>query len=201
VFYVDQPYWPLNTALYVIDFKGNYPKFIAYFLRHQLKNYQSDKAAVPGVDRNVLHKLPARCPDLSVQHIVVRILSAYDDLIENNRRRIALLEESARQLYKEWFLRFRFPGHEHVKIIDGVPEGWERCGFPEVVDFKEGPGLRNFQYREEGIPSIIFACLATATLIFQKRSFLTKTNWRLNTGIFLSLKTIMLFRVLERWGG
>ncbi|MCC7530919.1 MAG: restriction endonuclease subunit S, partial [Candidatus Melainabacteria bacterium] len=54
-----------------------------------------------------------------------RNLSIYDQLIENNKRRIELLEESARQLYKEWFVRSRFPGHEHVKIIDGVPEGWE----------------------------------------------------------------------------
>ena len=54
------------------------------------------------------------------------ILSAYDDLIENNRRRIQLLEQAARLLYKEWFVRLRFPGHEHVKIINGIPEGWER---------------------------------------------------------------------------
>jgi len=53
------------------------------------------------------------------------ILSAYDDLIENNQRRIALLEQAARMLYRKWFVRFRFPGHEHLKVIDGVPEGWE----------------------------------------------------------------------------
>ncbi|MCO6045922.1 hypothetical protein NG895_18640 [Aeoliella sp. ICT_H6.2] len=81
-----------------------------------------------------------------------RVLSAYDDLIENNRRRIELLEQSARLLYKEWFVHLRFPGHEHVKIVDGVPEGWERKPFPELVDFKEGPGLRNHQYRDAGIP-------------------------------------------------
>ena len=114
VFYVDQPYWPLNTALYIIDFKGNNPRFISYFLRSHLKNYKSEKAAVPGVDRKVLHKLPAKCPDTQIQQSIVRILSAYDDLIENNRRRIGLLEDAARQLYKEWFIRFRFPGHEHV---------------------------------------------------------------------------------------
>jgi type I restriction enzyme, S subunit len=55
VFFVEEPYWPLNTALYVIDFKGNDPRFISYFLRNTLRNYQSEKAAVPGVDRNVLH--------------------------------------------------------------------------------------------------------------------------------------------------
>ena len=57
---------------------------------------------------------------------IADILSAYDDLIENNRRRMELLEEAARQLYREWFVRLRFPGHEHTRIINGVPEGWER---------------------------------------------------------------------------
>ena len=61
-----------------------------------------------------------------VQKQIADILSAYDDLIENNRRRMALLEEAARQLYREWFVRLRFPGHEHTRIINGVPEGWER---------------------------------------------------------------------------
>lgn len=134
VFYVDQPYWPLNTALYVIDFKGNDPRFIAYFLRHHLRNYQSEKSAVPSVDRKVLHKLAARCPDTQIQQAIVRNLSAYDDLIENNRRRIALLEEAARQIYKEWFVRFRFPGHEHVEVTDGVPAGWERMDLADCVD-------------------------------------------------------------------
>ncbi|MCC6494305.1 MAG: restriction endonuclease subunit S, partial [Pirellulales bacterium] len=114
VFYLEEDYWPLNTALYVIDFKGNHPKFAAYFLRDVLRNYQSDKAAVPGVDRNVLHELKVKCPSPPLQERIVELLSAYDDLIENNRRRMALLEESARLLYQEWFVRLRFPGHEHV---------------------------------------------------------------------------------------
>ena len=124
VYFVDEPYWPLNTALYVIDFKGNDPRFVGYFLRSVLRNYRSDKAAVPGVDRNVLHAMDVKAPDPQTQRRIASILSAYDDLIENNRRRIALLEEAAGQLYKEWFVRFRFPGHEHVPIVDGVPEGW-----------------------------------------------------------------------------
>lgn len=134
VFYLDRPYWPLNTALYAIDFHGNAPKFVAYFLRNQLRNYQSEKAAVPGVDRNVLHKIKVRCPDPQVQERIVSILSAYDDLIENNRRRIGLLEQAARLLYREWFVHFRFPGHETAKIVDGLPEGWERATLAQVAD-------------------------------------------------------------------
>src|SRR5262245_16219717 len=125
VFYIEQDYWPLNTALYVTDFKGNHPRFVAYFLQNVLKNYQSDKAAVPGVNRNDLHDMKIRSTDPQSQEKIASILSVYDDLIENNRRRMMLLEEKARQLYREWFVRLRFPGHEHTRIVNGVPEGWE----------------------------------------------------------------------------
>jgi type I restriction enzyme S subunit len=124
VYYVDEDYWPLNTALYVIDFKGNHPRFVGYFLKHALATYQSDKAAVPGVNRNVLHALDVRCPPPHAQVRIAAILSAYDNLIDNNRRRMALLEHAACQLYHEWFVRLRFPGAEHTRMVDGVPKGW-----------------------------------------------------------------------------
>jgi len=138
VFYVDEPYWPLNTALYVVDFKGNDPRFIAYLLRSTLRNYQSEKAAVPGVDRNVLHLLKVRVPDRETQASIVDVLAVYDDLIENNGKRIAQLEEAARLLYREWFVHLRFPGHEHAKVVDGVPEGWERRYLADVVTTQYG---------------------------------------------------------------
>jgi type I restriction enzyme S subunit len=70
-----------------------------------------------------------------VQEDISAILSTYDDLIENNRRRMALLEESARLLYQEWFVRLLFPGHEHTRIVDGIPEGWERKPLSELCEF------------------------------------------------------------------
>lgn len=142
VFYIEEDYWPLNTALYVIDFKGNRPRFVAYFLESVLRNYQSDKAAVPGVNRNVLHEIKVRCPDTKVQDRIADILSAYDDLIENNRRRMALLEEAARQLYREWFVRLRFPGHEHTRITNGVPDGWHTHILDEVCIIGRGASPR-----------------------------------------------------------
>lgn len=152
VFYLDRPYWPLNTALYAIDFHGNDPKFVAYFLRNQLRNYQSEKAAVPGVDRKVLHKIKVRCPAPQVQERIVSILSAYDDLIENNRRRIGLLEQAARLLYREWFVHLRFPGHETAKIVDGLPEGWLQTTFDAVCDTIGGgtPSTKNPEFWEDG---------------------------------------------------
>ncbi len=154
VFYLEQDYWPLNTALYVVDFKKAYPKFAAYFLKNALRDYQSDKAAVPGVDRNVLHELKVRIPDRKVQERIASILSAYDDLIENNTRRIALLEQAARLLYEEWFVRLRFPGREHTKIVDGVPKGWEKRTLDEIAEVTMGQSPESKFYNEigEGLP-------------------------------------------------
>ena len=151
VFFINEDYWPLNTALYVQDFKGNNPRFTAYFLKSILTAISSDKAAVPGVNRNDLHARQVRVTrDVTQQTEVASILSAYDDLIENNRRRIQLLEQAARLTYKEWFVRLRFPGHEHVKVKDGVPEGWERKRFGEIADITMGQSPKSTFYNEEG---------------------------------------------------
>ena len=83
----------------------------------------------------MLHDLDIPLPDIRTQRRIADILSAYDDLIENNRKQIKLLEEAAQRLYKEWFVDLRFPGHEHTKIVDGVPEGWEPCSLNDVIEF------------------------------------------------------------------
>ncbi|MEQ5801520.1 restriction endonuclease subunit S [Halomonas sp. H10-9-1] len=157
VFYVEGDYWPLNTSLYVCDFKGNSPRYVAYLLRNLLRNFQSEKAAVPGVNRNALHQLEIRMPCVSLQQEIEGVLSCYDDLIDNNQRRIQLLEESARLLYKEWFVHLRFPGHEHVKVTNGVPEGWSRRKLVDVTS-KIGSGATPkggaSAYQSEGIALI-----------------------------------------------
>ncbi len=91
-------------------------------------------SGVPHINLGILRGLEIPHPPLDVQCRIADILSAYDDLIENNRRRMALLEESARLLYSEWFVRLRFPGHEHVRVVNGVPEGWERKKLADLCD-------------------------------------------------------------------
>ncbi len=155
VFYLDQDYWPLNTSLYVIDFKGTRPRFAAYFLRNILKDYQSDKAAVPGVDRNVLHEIKVRAPDPTIQERIEATLTAYDDLMENNRRRMALLEESARLLYREWFVHLRYPERmkdEGGRMNNGVPQGWAVKPLQEVAEFRLGKMLDEKKNRGEPLP-------------------------------------------------
>jgi len=91
-------------------------------------------AAQPNANAKVLSAFPLPVLPLDAQKRIASILSAYDDLIENNRRRIQLLEQAARLLYKEWFVHLRFPSHEHVKIKNGVPEGWEKKKISDVCE-------------------------------------------------------------------
>ena len=91
-------------------------------------------STIKHLPREKLSLVEVPLPPLSEQRRIVGILSAYDDLIENNRKRIALLEESARRLYKEWFVRLRFPGHERVPVEDGVPKGWKRTTLGEACE-------------------------------------------------------------------
>jgi type I restriction enzyme S subunit len=90
------------------------------------------------LNTRIVEGLPIAFPRLPEQDKIAATLSAYDDLIENNRRRMALLEEAARQLYREWFVSLRFPGHEHMPVINGVPEGWERRDLAGCATFSSG---------------------------------------------------------------
>lgn len=123
--YVNEKYWPLNTTLYTKDFKGNFPKFVYYFLQTMHLELFNSGVGVPTLNQNHLHKLRIKIPSVPIQKKIAAILSAYDDLIENNNRRIAILEKMAEEIYREWFVRMRFPGHEKVKFHKGVPDGWE----------------------------------------------------------------------------
>jgi type I restriction enzyme S subunit len=137
-FYVGEDYWPHDTTLWVKDFHDNDPKFAYYLLKSlNLERYDCG-ASNPTLNRNHIHGLPIMVPSVATQERIASILSAYDDLIENNTRRIAILEEMARALYQEWFVHFRFPGHEHVPLVDAslgpIPEGWQLKAASEVLD-------------------------------------------------------------------
>ena len=97
-------------------------------------------------------KVRVRIPDLGCQAQIAKTLSAYDDLIENNRQRIALLERAARELYREWFVRLRFPGHEDTKIVDGVPEEWERTALGNIGQLNYGKALKADDRIDGGFP-------------------------------------------------
>jgi len=122
------------------------PRYLYYWFKQQrtfaFVQGLNAQAAQPNINLSMLKNIEIPLPHMVEQRVITAILSAYDDLIENNRRRIQLLEESARLLYKEWFVRLRFPGHEHVKIIDGVPEGWEKSTLGDNIALNYGKALK-----------------------------------------------------------
>ena len=103
---------------------------------------------------SALKNIEITVPPIENQRRIADILFAYDDLIENNRKQIKLLEEAAQRLYKEWFVDLRFPGHEHTKITDGVPEGWGIFRFSDKVKIMSGgtPKTDNSNYYGGEIP-------------------------------------------------
>lgn len=146
--YVEGKCWPLNTSLYVKDFKGNYPKYVYYYLQIMHLEQFNSGAGVPTLNQNHLHSMKVLVHDIQEQKNVANILSAYDDLIENNNKRIKILEQMAENLYKEWFVRFRFPGHETAEFENGIPKGWEIVKLNAVFDIKYGKDHKNL---EDGI--------------------------------------------------
>ncbi len=122
-------------------------------------------AAVPGINLGILKKLPVVLPPLPVQRRMANILSAYDDLIENNQRRIKILENMARALYREWFVHFRFPGHENVSRVDStlgeIPKGWEVKSVSECVYVNP----RVIVSRDAEKPFVPMHCLANDSML------------------------------------
>ena len=134
------------------------PEFLYYYFLHKGRSGYLAQfftgATIKHLPREKLALVEVPIPPLETQKGIASVLSSYDDLIENNRRRIQLLEESARLLYKEWFVRLRFPGHDHVKVVDGVPEGWKKKTAWDVMEVLSGgtPKTKIPEYWDGGIP-------------------------------------------------
>ena len=140
----------------VLDESKCYPKFIYYQLRSEHIGRWLEKvsigATMPSLNTGLLSGIEMVLPPIEIQKQIAGILSVYDDLIENNRKQIKLLEEAAQRLYKEWFVNLRFPGHENTKIVDGVPEGWQYEKLGDLVKTTSGgtPSRRKSEYYVNG---------------------------------------------------
>ena len=171
VFYVEEDFWPLNTTLYVRDFKGNHRKFINYFLKTLDFHAYSDKAAVPGVNRNHLHEALVSIPPVSAQVKIADFLGALDDRITLLRETNTTLEAIAQALFKSWFVDFDpvhakmqgrapegmdeataalFPDSFEESELGPVPKGWVVCKLAEIASLKGGKMLDKASFLENG---------------------------------------------------
>ncbi len=133
-----------------------FPEYIGYYMR--LPSFRGEFRAFSTMTTRAslrnedLLGLEVKLPSIEIQKKIADILSAYDDLIENNQKQIKLMEEAAQRLYKEWFVDLRFPGHENTKIVDGVPEGWRVASIADICDTVGGgtPSTKIQSYYEKG---------------------------------------------------
>ena len=130
-------------------------KYLYYFMKTEyiqqlMVSSMTGATGRQRVNNDIFADLEISLPDISVQRRIASILSAYDDLIENNRRQIKLLEEAAQRLYREWFVELRFPGHESVKVMDGVPEGWMKGTVDNIVKLLSGYPFKSSEYVSSG---------------------------------------------------
>lgn len=136
------------------------PVYFTYYFKSKAFRRAVSGTAVGANIQNLsqarLSNHECRIPSIEVQHRIADILSAYDDLIENNQKQIKLLEEVAQRLYKEWFVNLRFPGHENTKIVDGVPEEWRKFPLEEIAPVVTGK--KDANYGDKGGNYPFFTC-------------------------------------------
>ena len=179
-------------------------RYLCYALNQQLRllKMMSSGSTTKFLTVRMLDNLDIPLFGINIQTQIVNILSAYDDLIENNQRQIKLLEEAAQRIYKEWFVDLRFPGHENTKIVDGVPEGWSRGLLKELIsvnygkDHKKAPDDGNIPvYGSGGLMRKCNKSLFSgeAVLIPRKGSlnnimYVDETFWTVDTMFYATMK-------------
>ena len=128
------------------------PLFLYYYIKGNLDYIKlfGTGATFPEISGAAMRKIKVQIPSIPTQQKIASILSAYDRLIENNTRRIRLLEQMAENLYKEWFVRFRFPEHENVEMVNGLPKGWKTIHIKELAQLKSGYAFKSEWFIEEG---------------------------------------------------
>lgn len=142
------------------------PLFYYYYFHSPRSPMRSivNVCAQAGIRGSDLCELYVDYPQIGQQHRIASILSTYDDLIENNRRQIKLLEEAAQRLYREWFVELRFPGYENVEIVDGVPEGWQVVFLGDVIEFDPKVPLTKDRMKQ----SVPMAALSASSMVLDQ---------------------------------
>lgn len=165
VTFIRDEFWPHNTTIFVTDFKGNEPLFIRYLLESLDFSSLNSGSAQQSLNRNFVYPVPVRKFELPLQRRIAGILSAYDELMANSQRRIRILEAMACALYREWFVNFRFPGHEKLprvaSSLGDIPQGWEVKRVPECVDINP----RVVVPRDGEKPFVPMGCLANDSML------------------------------------
>ena len=154
VFYRKTAFYPIIRLLSLEPYNDIInPRYLYYLIKD--RTFLSTGSAQPQITvPNISDYVISYNANIVDQQRIATILSRYDSLIENYQKQIKLLEESAQRLYKEWFIDLRFPGHENTKIVDGVPEGWEKKKVGDIVKIKSGYAFKSKDWQKQGCPVV-----------------------------------------------
>ena len=164
------------------------------YIRDLAINSMTGASGRQRADVKFIKKIKWKFPDLPTQQRIADILSTYDDLIENNNKRIALLEKAAQELYKEWFVRFRFPGHETTRFVNGLPEGWTRKKISEFYNTCSGgtPSRSKPEYYENGVYPWVKTGEIKDSIIIDAEEYITENAIRNSSAKLLPAKSVVM---------
>jgi type I restriction enzyme S subunit len=191
---------PLTTNqaccnLIINEHKADY-KYVFYYIRTQseILNNLATGGAQQNLNSLTIKKFKIPLPSIPIQKRIADILSTYDDLIENNNERIALLEKAAQALYKEWFVRFRFPGHETARFVNGLPEGWTRRKINEFYNTCSGgtPSRSKSEYYENGVYPWVKTGEIRDSIVIDAEEYITENAIRNSSAKLLPAKSVVM---------
>ena len=193
--YYDKPFWTVDTCFYsIVNEDIAVPYYLFWYLKMLDLSGLDSGASIPSMTIRTYNSIKVTLPPLPTQRRIASILSTYDSLIENNTRRIRLLEQMAENLYKEWFVRFRFPGHETCKMVDGIPEGWRVSRVKDYgrVETGKTPSMEKPEYYGGDIPFVKTPDMRETTFVTKTEEYLSELGNNTQKKKLLPAKSIMV---------
>ena len=192
--------WLCGTGCLKVELDENQvvPKFVFYQLQKSETVGWIEKHAIGAtmlnLNTSILSSVPVSVPTLKIQQSIVSILSAYDDLIENNQKQIKLLEEAAQRLYKEWFVDLRYPRHENVEFVDGLPKGWSRAKLSELGTVITGktPSTSNEEFYGNDVPFVKIPDMHNKIFPLNVETYLSEEGANSEKGKYLPPNTLLI---------
>lgn len=163
------PFWTVDTIYYTVLNENLYDPYYLYLYLNSLNlsGYDSG-ASIPSMTSKTYYSLNIELPEKKIQTKIANVIRAYDNLIENNNKRIKLLEQMAENLYKEWFVRFRFPGYENTKFVDGIPLDWQILRMSDFCYVTDGTHGTPKPVNDGGVPLVTGKCIKNGFIDFNE---------------------------------
>lgn len=175
--YIKGKFWTVDTCYYtIINQDITHPYYLYRLLRTFDLSGLDSGASIPSMTSKTYYGIKVQLPPLPTQQKIASILSAYDNLIQNYKKQIEALQTAASELYKEWFVRFRFPGWQNAKFENGIPEGWKVARVGDYVKIKSGFAFKSEWWQDEGCPVVKIKDIDNGEIVITDLDFVSEEH-------------------------